>query len=324
MANEIRIRPPLQTLVRGQKMSVPIVLVLERRLKARGIHAKFLGAEETQAVYTTTHTDSKGHVSTQTHTAMERAAITSQEYLLAGREKMGFFGNMSDALATVFGAGKHDTLEPGEHEFSVEISIPADAPATHVGQKTRVFYELSIQIDVPAGFDLKAAQSFHVEPFPPAASATTPVRTRYPDDAGRGLLDSWTTPNVRVEMALAADKFQPHEMIEGIFTIEPEQSLKCRRIMVQLVGIERSEAHGHTDSYVHLGTPLDMGTPGTVTARYAQEFSLPAETTAPLTARGAKFSIDWFVQVQLDVPWAKDPKIRAPIELLSGINMKSG
>ena len=37
---------------------------------------------------------------------------------------------------------------------------------------------------------------------------------------------------------------------------------------------------------------------------------------APLTARGELFSINWFVQVELDVPWAKDPKIRAPVELV--------
>ena len=316
MANGIRILPPVEMLVRGQKIAVPIVLMLEQRLKARGIHAKFLGAEETKAVYTTTSTDSKGRVTTQTHPAVQHVEITLQEHLLAGKEKMGFFANMSDAMATVFGAGKHDTLEPGEHEFNVEVSIPEDGPAPHVGQKTRVFYELSIHVDVPAGFDLNATQSFQVEPLPMAEYKTAPVRTRYPDDAGLGLLDSFVSPDVRVEMALVADKYQLHETIEGIFTIESEQSLKCRRILVQLIGIESSEAHGHHDQYVHQGKPLDLGTPGTVTGTYSQEFSLPAEITAPLTATGKQFSFDWFVQVQLDVPWAKDPKIRAPIVLL--------
>jgi hypothetical protein len=319
MANQIRIQPPVETLVRGQKTTVPIALILEQRLKTRGIHARFLGAEETKAVYTTTSTDSKGHVTTQTHTAVQHVEITSQDHLLAGNEKMGFFGNMSDAMATVFGAGKHDTLEPGEHEFSVEISIPEDAPATHVGQKCRVFYELSIHVDVPAGFDLKATQGFLVEPLPVPQHKTAPVRTRYPDDAGRGLFDSLVSPDVRIEMALVADRYRPHETIEGIFTIEPEQSLTCRRILVQLIGIESSEAHGHKDRYIHQGEALDLGAPGTLTGTYSQEFSLPAEISAPLTATGRQFSVDWFVQVQLDVPWARDPKIRTPIELISGI-----
>ncbi|MDP6467293.1 MAG: hypothetical protein QF918_06125 [Pirellulaceae bacterium] len=319
MANQIRIQPPVETLVRGQKTTVPIALILEQRLKTRGIHTRFLGAEETKAVYTTTSTDSKGHVTTQTHTAVQHVEITSQDHLLAGNEKMGFFGNMSDAMATVFGAGKHDTLEPGEHEFSVEISIPEDAPATHVGQKCRVFYELSIHVDVPAGFDLKATQGFLVEPLPVPQHKTAPVRTRYPDDAGRGLFDSLVSPDVRIEMALVADRYRPHETIEGIFTIEPEQSLTCRRILVQLIGIESSEAHGHKDRYIHQGEALDLGAPGTLTGTYSQEFSLPAEISAPLTATGRQFSVDWFVQVQLDVPWARDPKIRTPIELISGI-----
>ena len=241
MANEIRIQPPVETLVRGQNIAVPIVLMLEQRLKARGIHAKFFGAEETKADYTTTSTNSKGQVTTQTHTAVQHVEITSQDHLLAGNKKMGFFGNMSDAMATVFGAGTHDTLEPGEHEFSVEVSIPEDVPATHVGQKTRVFYELSIHVDVPAGFDLKATQSFQVEPLPMVEYETAPVRTRYPDDEGRGLFDSFVSPNVRVEMALVADKYQLHETIKGIFTIKPEQSLKCRRIIVQLIGIQTAK-----------------------------------------------------------------------------------
>lgn len=211
-------------------------------------------------------------MTTHTHTAVQHVEITSQNHLLAGNEKMGFFGNMSDAMATVFGAGKHDTLEPGEHKFNVEVSIPEDVPATHVGKKTRVFYELSVRVDVPAGFDLKATQTFQVEPLPMAQYETAPVRTRYPDDAGRGLIDSLVSPNVRMEMALVADKFQQHKTIEGIFTIEPEQSLKCRRILVQLIGIESSEAHGHKDRYVHQGEPLVLGTPGTVTGSYSQEF----------------------------------------------------
>jgi len=316
MANEIRIQPPAETLVRGQVMTVPIVLALDRRLKVRGIHGKFLGAEETKAVYTTTSTDSKGHTTTHTHTAVQQVEIVSQVHLLAGNATKGFFGNMSDSVATMFGGGKHDTLETGEHPFEVEVSIPEGAPATHVAKKSRVFYELSIHVDVPAGFDLKATQSFQLEPLPAATAEAAPVRTRYPDDAGRGLFDSLVSPDARLEMALIADKYQLHEMIEGIFTIETQKPINCRRILVQLVGIESSEASGHKDTHVYLGDSHDIGSPGTVTGNYTQEFSLPAEITAPLPARGKLFSIEWFVQIQLDVPWAKDPKIRVPIKLL--------
>lgn len=145
---------------------------------------------------------------------------------------------------------------------------------------------------------------------------TAAVRTQYPDDAGRGLFDSLVSPDARLEMALVADKYQPHELIEGIFTIESQKPINCRRIRVQLLGVESSEAHGHKDTHVHLGTPHDLDSPGTVTGSYTKEFSLPAEVAAPLTASGKLFSIAWFVQIELDVPWAKDPKIRVPVTLL--------
>jgi hypothetical protein len=80
--------------------------------------------------------------------------------------------------------------------------------------------------------------------------------------------------------------------------------------------IENSQAHGHTDSYLHKGEAVELGTPGVMSGAYKEEFTLSVETAAPLSARGKLFSIEWFIQVELDVPWAKDPKIRSPIELL--------
>jgi len=318
VSNEIRIQPPAEEILRGEPMTVSVTVVLDRRLKVRGIHAKFHGAEETKAVYTTTSTDSKGRVTTQTHTAVEHVDITTQAHLLSGNERLGFLGNLSDAMATIFGGGRHETMQPGEYSFDIEVWIPADAPPTHVGKKTRVFYELSVQVDVPLAFDLKATQSFDVVPLSTPAADTTPVRTRYPDDAGRGLFDSLFGPDVRIEMALVADKFRPGESIEGIFRVETDTPLNCRSIRARLVGIENSEAQGHTDRCVHQCDAIEVATPGVFDGSYKQEFSLLAETEGPLTAKGKLFSIEWFVQVELDVPWAKDPKIRAPVVLLPG------
>lgn len=224
---------------------------------------------------------------------------------------------MSDAVATAFGAGTRDALESGEYPFEIKVSITADAPATHVAQKSRVIYALSIQLGVPAGFDVKTTQPFQVQLTPVATYETAPVRTRYPDDAGRGLFDSPISPDARLEMALAADKYRPGELIEGIFTLETQKPINCRRILVQRVGIERSEAHGHKDKHIHLSAPRELGSPGTVIGNYTQEFLLRAETTAPLTVRGKLFSIEWFVQIQLDLHWANDPKIHVPVELLA-------
>jgi hypothetical protein len=319
MPNAIRIQPPTEQLTRGQPVRVPITLVLDKPLKVRGIHARFHGAEETKAVYTTTSTNGKGHTTTHTHTAVEHNDITNQAYLLFGNDKLGFVGNVTDAAATLFGGGKHETLRPGEYPFEVEVVIPADAPATHTGQKTRVFYELSVYVDVPLKIDLKAAQAFQVGPLEVPLQEYMPVRICYPEDAGRGYMDSMFGPNVKIEMALASNQYRLGESIDGIVIVEPAKPFNCNAMRVRLVGVESSQAQGHKDSHTHQTQPVELAQPGAIHTTFKQEFAFPAAASAPLTARGKRFSIDWYVQVEFDVPWAKDPMIRAPIVLLPAL-----
>ncbi len=315
MPQEIRIEPPSGKLERNQPLMVPIIVSLEKPLKVRGIHAVFYGAEETRADYTTTSTDSDGKTTTHTHTAVEHVQIAKQERLLAGHEKLGCLGNLKDALAAMVGLGRHQVLEAGEHAFEMEVFIPAGAPPSHQGQKTRVFYELSVQVDIPLGFDLKAVHAFSLDP-----AATTrepqPVRTQYPGEASRGLIDSLFSPDVELEMALAKDSARLGETIEGIFRVETQKPLKCRGISVRLIGVEHSQAQGHTEVVTHQEKPIELSRPGVIEGSFHEKFSLPIQTSAPLTAKGERFSIDWFVQIELDVPWAKDPKVRTPIHLL--------
>lgn len=315
MPQEIRIEPPLGQIERNQRLAVPIILSLEKPLKVRGIHALFYGAEETKAEYTTTSTDSDGKSTTHTHTAVEHVQIARQEQLLAGHEKLGCLGNLKDAFATMVGRGKHQVLEAGQHAFEMEVFIPAGAPPTHQGQKTRVFYELSVQVDIPLGFDMKAVHSFLLDSLQ-TTREPLPVRTRYPGEESRGLIDSLFSPDVELEMALAKDSARLGETIEGIFRVETPKPVKCRAISVRLIGVEHSQAQGHTDLYTHQEEPIELCRPGVIEGTFHQKFSLPIQTSAPLTAKGERFSIDWFVQIELDVPWAKDPKIRTPIHLL--------
>lgn len=317
MSNQIVIRPPADELPRGKTMKVPITLRLESPVKVRGIHARFHGAEETKATYTTTSTSGKGQTTTTTHTAVEHVTITEREQLLEGRERAGFFGNLWDAVATMFGGGRHRVMSPGEYDYEVEVSIPADAPLTHEGDRSRVFYELTGLVDIPLGRDLKAVHSFRVAslPFQPQVS---PVRVRYPDDEGRGFWDKVLGPDVRIELALAKNVLYRGGSVDGIFQVETDQPVEVQAIRVRLVGHESSEAHGHSDSHQYTGEAIEVASPGSIQGTYSERFSLPADTVRdmPVTAKGKLFSIDWFVQIELDVPWAKDPTIRAPIKLL--------
>lgn len=183
--SEVRIQPASQTLVPGETARIPIRIVLDEPLKVRGLHATFHGAEETTATVTTYNAATK---STQTHTVVEHVDIVKTEYLLSGRERQGFLSNVADAFATLLGGGEHDVLDPGEYTFEIELTVPADARPSFEGGKCRVFYELSVIVDIPLARDMKALESFQVRGPSTDADrpAPAPVRTRFPDDQEPG------------------------------------------------------------------------------------------------------------------------------------------
>ncbi len=313
---EFVINTPVEMLIRGETMRVPIVLKLDTPRRVRCIVASFHGAEETKATYTTTTpTGTKGQMTTQVHTAVEHIDIVKREWLLAGSERRGFLGNLMDAVATVFGGGRHQRMTAGDYEYEVELTIPTDAPATHKGKVSRVFYELSARVDIALGRDLKVRQSFSVMPLPKENVEVQPVSVCYPDDAGRGFWSELFEPDVRMELNLETDRARRGETIRGNFHIVTEKSLDVRQVHVRLVGHEKSEAQGHKDAHHFKGEAVEIHAPRLIAPSWSTEFSLPAEFEGPPTATGTKFSIDWFVEIALDVPWAKDPTIRAPITL---------
>ena len=241
MPNQLAIQAPSGQLARGETLVVPIVLSLEKPLKVRGIHARFWGAEETKATYTTTGTDSQGNTTTDTHTAVEHVNVVDQQSLLAGHEQQGFFRGLWDSLATSVGGGRHEIMEPGEYPFSIEVTVPQDAPPAHAGKNSRIFYELSARVAIPLAVDLKAKHSFDLPPLPGADPPSQPVRVRYPGDAGAGLLDSLLAPGVRVELALAADVAREGETIEGIIVTESDKPLGAQSPVGEL-GRDRAQS----------------------------------------------------------------------------------
>ena len=310
----IQIESTVDHLTPGATVRLPVLLVLNKALKVRGVHATFHGAEETKATYTTYNAATKTN---QTHTAVEHIDIVKSEFLLFGSERKGFFGNLTDGFATLLGGGKHEVLQPGEHPFEVEVRIPQDARPSFAGEKCRIFYELSVLADIPLGRDLKALQSFRLPDVSnPDLPPPEPVRTRYPDDQAPGLFESWLSPDLQVEVALRQSTFRQGDTIEGIFQVETPKPLNYNAVNVRLITAEKTEAHGHSDSFTHSGKAVQIATQGVIDGSYSQRFQIEASCPGPWKTQGRLFSIDCFLQIELDVPWAKDPKIRVPISLV--------
>lgn len=310
---EIRIQPPSATLTPGQSYRVPILLRVDEPLKVRGVHATFHGAEETTATYTTYNAATKA---TETHTAIEHFDIVKEMFLLSGQERKGFWGNFADGFATLLGGGEHDVLDPGEYSFEVEIQAPADARPSFAGEVCRVFYELTVDLDIPAARDVKATQSFQIAEETPEETESTSVRTRYPEDQGLGFWDAWLIPELRAEVALAQQTLKQGDTAEGMFKVESPKPLNYRSIKVRLISVENVTAHGHASGHIHQGEPLELATGGVIDSEYVQRFQLPVSLPGPRQVQGTNFKIECFLQIELDVPWAKDPAIRVPVNLV--------
>ncbi len=314
-SSEILIDLADEVLVRGESVRVPIVLRLVTGRRVRSVVAKFRGAAETKATYTTQVPNGKGQMTTQVQTAVECDEIVNEEWVLAGQQGRGFFGTCWDIVATVFGGGKHVQMKAGDYEYEVEVLVPWDGAATHTGKVSRVFYELRVRVDVALGRDVKFCQSFEVLPKLSERDEVVPVQVKYPDDAGRGFWSELFKPEIKMELVLDRDWVARGGTIGGRFRVDTEEHLEVRKAEVRLVGYEKSTAQGHRDSFRFEGEAVALHVPRMIAPSWSAEFEVLAEAEGPMSGAGKLFSMEWFVEIRLDVPWAKDPVIRAPLEL---------
>ena len=319
MSSQIEIVPSSAVLPRGKIVPVQIRVHFAKPTRIRGIKARFHGAERTEADYTTTTTDSKGNTTTHHHTAVQYIDIVEQVINLHGEPVVGFFKLLADALASLFGAGSGTTVPAGSQEFEIEVVVPSDAPASFQGKKCSVIYQLQVQVDIPLWPDRKQTFDFTVLPLPQPAAKSRPVLNSYPDPvAGRGFWDRTFGKDVKLDVALDRDCVQTGEEVAGMVSLTTIDPLKLNRIAVSMSGVEYSEADGHSDSHRYTIPVCEIPTPAIITNEFTQEFSFAPPGDVPGTTFGAKFRIEWAVEVRLDVSWAKDTVISIPVDFTSG------
>lgn len=304
------------TLSPGQTVLVPIVVEFDQPTKVRSISADFRGYEESKADYTVSSTDSKGKTTTSTETAVQRVTIVEQELQFFG-EKVGFFRGMGDALATMVGGGNCETLDPGSYEYELEVAIPETAPATMKGKKCKVAYELSVTVDRPAKLDKAHRLEFLVQHDPIERTLGKPFVVERPESYKRGFFDKLFGKKARMRLALENNRFYFGDQIHGLFQMEAEEQIRFEKITARLVGMEKTRADGHTDSAMHQEEVIVLCQSSELRPddAYSAEFDLPVSISGPTTTVGTNFTVDWQLEVQVDVAWAADPVIRASVSI---------
>ena len=317
MSKNIQILSQWKQLSRGGEMPVRVLVNFERPTKVRGIRAEFYGAEKTEATYTVTTTDGKGKSKTETRTATEYVDIVKEDFLLFGQERKGFFARLWDSLTTWFGGGSHQVVDPGEHEYLINVKIPPQAPASFKGKKCEVFYRLTVHVDLPIKIDWSQSQDFEVVPDKIAFAETAPVHVVFPDASGRSFWDKAFGKDVKLNLAVDRDTLAIGEQALAMLTVESPEPLKVNKMEIHLVGTESTTAQGHTDSHAHTHQLGQIDSPNVISNESVHEFEiLVPEIDAPHSQTGNNFEVNWTVEVRLSVPWAKDPVIRVPIRLV--------
>lgn len=305
-----------QPLVPGETVRVPVEVQFDSRTKVRGIRAEFRAAEKTRASYTTTTTDHKGRAKTVTKTATEYVDFVREEHLLFGNAKQGFFSNFGDAVATLVGGGKHELIEPGTHEFEIELTIPPNAPMPFKGKKCEVFYQLSVGVDLPLRIDWRSTHKFNVDGIAEVRHEPKPAHVKFPDgEKGPSFWDKTFGKEVTLNLAIDRDALSPGEAADGMLTIESADTFEVTETKLTLACQEKVVARGHSNTYTHRIPLRNIDASQTVTGQSIHRFevTVPEEVQAPFSGSGTNYSVQWFVEVTLKIPWAKDSVIRLPI-----------
>ena len=194
--------------------------------------------------------------------------------------------------------------------------VPEDAPPSLSGKNCDVTYEVQVSVDIPIKFNWKSSKRIHVARLPVDFSDTLPIHVKFPDDKGRSFWDKTFGKNVTLNLAVDRDVICAGESAMAMLTIETPEPFRVKKIECALNGKEKTNAKGHSDSANHRIQIGQVDSPKIISGESVHEFEIDVKNFhGPFSQIGTKFSIKWHVEVRLDVPWAKDPIISAPIEL---------
>ena len=223
-------------------------------------------------------------------------------------------------MATWVGGGSHELIDAGEHEFSLELEIPEHSPASFTGRKCEVFYRLNVSVDLPIKYDWSQSRDFEVAPNKVSFQDTAPIHVVFPDESGRSFWDKTFGTDVKLNVAVDRDTLSVGEQALAMLTVESPEPLKVDKMEISLVGRETVEAHGHTDNHAHKHSLGQIDSPSVISSQSVHEFEIIVpELEAPHTQSGAKYKIDWMIEIRLYIPWAKDPTITVPVTILPAV-----
>lgn len=113
------------------------------------------------------------------------------------------------------------------------------------------------------------------------------------------------------EDAFETKLFRPGESVRGTVTVYPQESFACAHLYLRLIWHTEGRGTQHKET-VQEADLFQGEFMASMPQTYDFQFDIP---NGPWSYDGHYISIIWKVEAQLDVSWARDPKISQPFLL---------
>ena len=117
---------------------------------------------------------------------------------------------------------------------------------------------------------------------------------------------------IELEESAATGRYRPGDEIAGTLRVQVNADCKCRTLPVTLSW--RTHGIGNTDTLevgrVEVG-PFEWQAGST--HEFPFRFTMP---NGPVSYRGKLINVDWYIEAEADLAWARDPKVERDVLLL--------
>ena len=249
-----------------------------------------------------------------TQTAIETRTFIHCRSTFLGGEPRGRWYNLIDDILKLIGLGpRHVSLPVGKHRTKLKIQLPDPLLEAFNGAKAERVYEASVLLDVPASRNLGEVERLPVRATVPDVEPE-PVSIRYPDSAGRSVIDRIFGPNVHVQIDLTAAVVRRGDTICGeLMVTGPEVPPPIDGVKCQLLHQESVVARGHRDGCEFVVAEKRWSL-GQDSFPFPLRFPVPSDMVPTLD--GKSFTIEHQFVISLDVPGEMSPTIPCDVRVI--------
>jgi hypothetical protein len=204
------------------------------------------------------------------------------------------------------------TFAPGKKELRARFELPPGLPPTYSSTRTQVQYEVRVHVDIPWWPDARKRFALYVGALPMGQAPGAPAIFAHPPGGPRAT-------EAAFEGSLGATVLTPGGGLRGAIALLNVGARTYRGFTISLLGQEQRTVTNWTGTKVETSIvesyTLHFPTPTPVEGEPMQ-FSFEVPPNANPTTVSRLWRLDWFVEVELNVAWASDPKLRTLVVML--------